>query len=77
MNQTVETIQLKGQALLDDYREAAVTLYGEDVAERGTYHQNKGWYYVGVHSSLPLARRAWEVQVMANTLRYRATHPLG
>ena len=65
--------ELKGEALLDYYREAVRAEYGNEVAERAALHYNHGWYYVGIGVSLSYtARRAAQVREMADELLRRA-----
>ena len=65
--------ELKGQALLDYYREAVKAEYGEAMADRSALYHNRGWYYVGPGMSLSRTpRRAAQVREMADELLRRA-----
>ena len=65
--------ELKGEALLDYYREALAACYGENVAARSDLRHCQGWYYIGKLSRVfNTARRAAQVRKMAEELRRRA-----
>jgi len=70
--------ELKGEALLDYYREALAACYGDDVAAKSDLRHDRGWYYVGRLSRIfNSARRAAEVREMANELYRRAEEANG
>ncbi len=68
--------ELKGDALLDYYREAVRACYGEAAAKRAALYHSGGWYYLYGVEYGPL-RRAAEVVEMADELLRRAEEAEG
>ena len=63
--------ELKGQDLLDYYRDALRTHYGVNVAKRAELRHTRGWYYLhGMQYATPC--RAAQVRRMADELLRRS-----
>ena len=81
--------ELKGEALLDYYREAVRACYDDEIADASFLVYHYGWYQIGLgkrrsdgsiwrHDGLhPTIKRAAEVREMANELYRRAEEANG